>query len=80
MSERPVDALRTLKITPDYTDAPLASVLIECGQTRVLCTASLDTKVPRFRMDSGGGWLTAEYSMLPGSTPDRNRRAISRGK
>lgn len=80
MSDRPVDALRTLRITPDYTDAPLASVLIECGDTRVLCTASMDDKVPRFRMDSGGGWLTAEYSMLPGSTPQRNRRAISRGK
>ena len=80
MSNRPIDALRTLRITPNYTDAPLASVLIECGQTRVLCTASLDEKVPRFRMDSGGGWLTAEYSMLPGSTPERNRRAVSKGK
>ena len=80
MSDRPVDVLRTLRITPDYTDAPLASVLIECGQTRVLCTASMEDKVPRFRMDSGGGWLTAEYSMLPGSTPQRNRRAVSRGK
>jgi ribonuclease PH len=80
MSQRPTDALRALKITPDFTDAPLASVLIECGDTRVLCTASYEDKVPRFRMDSGGGWLTAEYSMLPGSTPHRVRRAISRGK
>ncbi len=80
MTKRPTDALRTVRITPDYTDAPLASVLIESGQTRVLCTASHEDKVPSFRKDSGGGWLTAEYSMLPGATPQRTRRGVSRGK
>jgi ribonuclease PH len=80
MSTRPVDVLRPLSITPDYTNAPLASVLIECGETRVMCTASLDEHVPRFRLSSGGGWLTAEYSMLPGATPHRTQRGVTRGK
>ena len=80
MSERAPDQLRTLRIVPDFTDAPLASVLMEAGDTRVLCTASLEESVPRFRQDSGGGWLTAEYGMLPGSSPYRIRRAASRGR
>ena len=80
MLERSHDQLRPVTITPDFTDAPLASVLISTGNTRVLCTASREDRVPRFRLDSGGGWLTAEYSMLPGSTPDRKTREISRGK
>ncbi|MFT7582581.1 MAG: ribonuclease PH [Myxococcota bacterium] len=80
MSARPNNALRPVTITPGYTDAPLASVLIACGNTRVLCTASLEEKVPSFRLDSGGGWLTAEYAMLPGSTGRRIRRASSKGK
>lgn len=80
MSERPFDQLRPLTITPDYTDAPLASALIACGDTRVLCTASLDKNVPGFRVASGGGWLTAEYGMLPGSSPVRIRRAANRGR
>ena len=79
MSRQP-DQLRSITLTPDYTHAPLASVLIECGETRVLCTASFDDHVPGFRQESGGGWLTAEYDMLPGSTPHRKRRAASRGK
>jgi ribonuclease PH len=74
------DQLRSITITPNYTNAPLASVLIECGETRVMCTASYDDHVPGFRQESGGGWLTAEYDMLPGSTPHRKRRAASRGK
>ena len=80
MSERAPDQLRPIRITPDYTDAPLASALIEAGSTRVLCTASVEESVPRFRMEHGGGWLTAEYGMLPGSSPYRIRRAASRGK
>ena len=80
MSERAPDQLRPIRITPDYTDAPLASALIEAGSTRVLCTASIEESVPRFRMEHGGGWLTAEYGMLPGSSPYRIRRAASRGK
>ena len=77
---RSTSELRPVTITPDYTDAPLASVLISCGKTQVLCTASYEDKVPGFRVESGGGWLTAEYAMLPGSSPYRVRRAISRGK
>ncbi len=80
MADRPADSLRPLTITPDYTNAPLASVLISCGETRVLCTTSVEERVPAFRLASGGGWLTAEYSMLPGATPRRTRRAASRGK
>jgi len=80
MSERAADALRNVVITPNYTDTPLSSVLICCGATRVLCTVSLEEKVPPFRAESGGGWLTAEYAMLPGATPQRNRRASSQGR
>ena len=80
MDQRAADVLRPLRLTPDYTNAPLASVLISCGETRVLCTTSVDERVPPFRMASGGGWLTAEYSMLPGATPQRTQRAAKRGK
>lgn len=80
MSDRAPDALRPVSITHDFTDAPLASVLIACGATRVMCTASLDDHVPAFRLASGGGWLTAEYAMLPGSTPRRVRRSTSQGR
>ena len=78
--ERAADALRDVRLEPDFTDAPLASVLICCGQTRVLCTTSVEERVPPFRADSGGGWLTAEYAMLPGATPSRSRRASTRGR
>ena len=80
MSQRAADQLRPVTITPNYTDAPLASVLIACGSTRVLCTASEDDSVPPFRQASGGGWMTAEYAMLPGSSPRRVRRASSRAQ
>ena len=66
--ERPNDALRPVTITPDWSAAPLASVFIEWGHTRVLCTAIVEDDVPPFRVDRGG-WLTAEYGMLPGSSP-----------
>ena len=80
MTNRPHDELRPIALTPDFTDAPLASVLACFGDTRVLCTVSVEERVPPFRLDSGGGWLTAEYSMLPGATPQRTRRAVSRGR
>ena len=80
MTTRPSDSLRVVTITPDYTDAPLASVLICCGDTRVLCTTSVEERVPPFRLASGGGWLTAEYAMLPGATPRRTQRASKRGR
>ncbi len=75
--ERPNDALRPVTITPDWSAAPLASVFIEWGHTRVLCTAIVEDDVPPFRVDRGG-WLTAEYGMLPGSSPRRIKRPIGK--
>jgi len=66
--------MREVVIERDFTDMTPGSVLIAFGRTRVLCTASVEDSVPRWRRDSGLGWVTAEYSMLPGSTPDRKRR------
>ncbi|MCP4872463.1 MAG: ribonuclease PH [Proteobacteria bacterium] len=74
------DALRTLKITPDYLEFAHGSCLIEIGSTRVLCTAMIEESVPRWMQHKGQGWVTAEYSMLPGSTPTRTRRGVTRGK
>ncbi len=75
--QRAPDALRPVTITTDWSSAPLASVLIEWGRTRVLCTALAEDEVPPFRKDKGG-WLTAEYGMLPGSTPRRVKRPIGK--
>jgi len=72
--ERPADELRPLRLHLGFTDATPGSVLIEMGKTRVLCTASIDPDVPRWLRDSGRGWVTAEYAMLPGASPDRIRR------
>ena len=72
---RRADQLRPVKITRRFTDTAAGSVLIEMGQTRVLCTASWDTSLPAWRKDSGLGWVTAEYSMLPGATSPRKRRS-----
>jgi ribonuclease PH len=77
---RRADQLRPLEILVDYLEQPLGSVLYSQGKTRVLCTASLDEGVPRWLRDSGRGWLTAEYSMLPASTGERTQREASAGK
>jgi ribonuclease PH len=74
------DQLRPLEILVDYLEQPLGSVLYSQGKTRVLCTASLDEGVPRWLRDSGRGWLTAEYSLLPASTGERTQREASAGK
>ena len=74
------DALRTVKITPDWLELAHGSCLMEIGRTRVLCTAMIEESVPRWMFHKGVGWVTAEYSMLPGSTPTRTRRGVSRGK
>ncbi len=66
--------LRPLKITRRYTKNPAGSVLIQTGETRVLCTACFEEGVPKWREKSGLGWVTAEYDMLPGSTSTRKRR------
>jgi ribonuclease PH len=74
------DALRAVKLTPDFTQNPLASVLCEFGATKVLCTVCAEETVPRFLAAQGKGWVTAEYSLLPGSTDRRTEREVSRGK
>ncbi len=77
---RAADQLRPVSITTDYTENPLASVLIEMGRTRVLCTVCEESSVPRWMAGRGRGWITAEYSMLPGSTDRRSDREAARGK
>lgn len=72
--ERPVDELRPVRLTCGFTEATPGSVLIEMGKTRVLCTASVERDVPRWMRDTGRGWVTAEYGMLPGSSSERIRR------
>lgn len=77
---RAVDELRPVTITRHWTKAPEGSVLIECGDTRVLCTATFTQGVPRWRRDSGEGWVTAEYAMLPRATSERTDRESVKGK
>jgi len=72
--------LRPVKITPSYIKTADGSVLIEMGDTRVICTAKLEERVPPFLRNSGKGWITAEYGMLPGSSQQRIGRESSRGK
>jgi ribonuclease PH len=74
------DQLRPVEIVVDYLEQPMGSVLYSQGKTKVLCTASLDEGVPRWLRDSGRGWLTAEYSLLPASTGERTQREASAGK
>lgn len=81
MTSRRYDELRPVRITRHYTEMTPGSVLIEVGRTRVLCTASISAEVPRWLKDQGRGWVTAEYSMLPGSSPERvHRGSISGGR
>ncbi len=72
--------LRPVRLIPNYTENPSASVLIEVGRTKVLCTVCEETSVPRWLKGQGRGWVTAEYSMLPGSTDRRSTREAARGK
>jgi ribonuclease PH len=72
--------LRPLKIIPSYIKTADGSVLIEMGATRVICTAKLEDRVPPFLRNSGKGWITAEYGMLPGSSQERIGRESSRGR
>src|SRR5262245_10112369 len=72
--------LRPLTITPGYLKTADGSVLIEVGDTKVICTAKLEDRVPQFMRNSGKGWITAEYGMLPGSSQVRIGREASRGK
>lgn len=79
-SGRAADELREIKITRNYTKHAEGSVLVEFGDTKVLCTASVETNVPRFLKGKGQGWVTAEYGMLPRSTGSRMDREAARGK
>ena len=72
--------LRLIKIAPNYLKTADGSVLIEMGDTKVICTAKLEDRVPPFLRNSGKGWITAEYGMLPGSSQARIGRESSRGK
>jgi ribonuclease PH len=77
---REPDELRPITFTRDFTEFAAGSVLVEFGQTRVLCTASTEDRVPGWLRGSGRGWVTAEYSMLPGSTTERSEREAKRGR
>jgi len=79
-SNRTPVQLRPVKITRHYTKHAEGAVLIECGDTKVLCTASINEKVPPFLKGKGQGWLTAEYGMLPCSTDERMQREATKGK
>jgi len=79
-SGRELDQLREVKITRNYTCHAEGSVLVEFGNTKVLCTASVEERVPPWLKGKGAGWVTAEYGMLPRATGSRNRREASSGK
>jgi ribonuclease PH len=79
-SGRAPDELRPTRITRHFTRHAEGSVLIECGDTRVLCTASVEETIPPFLRNSGKGWVTAEYGMLPRATHTRSRREAAQGK
>jgi ribonuclease PH len=74
MTGRAHDQLRPVEMELGFTESTPGSVLISFGRTKVLCTASVETEVPRWMKDSGKGWVTAEYAMLPGASPERVRR------
>lgn len=77
---RAANQLRDIKMTPDYIKHAEGSVLIEVGDTRVICTATVEDRVPQFMRGEGRGWVTAEYAMLPRATQTRNIREAAKGK
>src|SRR5260370_14860810 len=77
---RTPEQMRALKITPDFISTAEGSVLIELGNTRVICTATVDDGVPGFLKGSGKGWITSEYGMLPRATEERTPREAARGR
>jgi ribonuclease PH len=80
IDQRNPDQLRPVTVTPDYLKTAEGSVLIEVGNTRVLCAASVEDSVPGFLRGGGKGWVTAEYSMLPRATSTRTAREVSKGR
>ena len=79
-NDRKQDEIRPVKITRGYTQIPEGSVMMEMGNTKVLCTATVEERVPPFVKGTGKGWVTAEYSMLPRATDIRNQRESTKGK
>ena len=77
---RNINQLRDIEIIPNFSPYPEGSCIIKCGNTHVVCSASLDQSVPRWLKNSGSGWVTAEYGMLPRSTSERVSREAARGK
>ena len=77
---RPADQLRETTLTPNYLEQAEGSVFIEAGRTKVICTASVEDRVPPFLRNSGKGWVTAEYGMLPRATNTRMQRESTMGK
>src|SRR2546425_7093130 len=77
---RPANQLRDTKLTPGYLDHAEGSGFIEAGRTRVICTASVEDRVPQFLRNTGKGWVTAEYGMLPRATNTRMQREATSGK
>ena len=77
---RAEDELRPVELKPGYLKRPAGSVLISCGDTRVLCAASVEEKVPSFLQGSGEGWITGEYAMIPAATDTRSQRESTRGR
>ena len=77
---RAPDGLRPVQIEPGFVRTATGSALISAGETRVICTASVEESVPRFLAGSGRGWVTAEYGMLPASTGERKRRDVTKGR
>ncbi len=80
MPRRPFNQLRPIFITPHFLEHPEGSALIECGDTRVICAATVDESVPKWMTGKGKGWVTAEYDMLPRATSTRNQRDSHKGK
>jgi ribonuclease PH len=78
--DRAPDELRPIKLEPGFVRTATGSALISVGETRVICTASVQESVPRWLIGSGRGWVTAEYGMLPASTGERKQRDVSRGR
>lgn len=80
VDQRTLNSLRKIKVTPHFVKHPEGSVLIEVGETKVICNASIENRVPPFMRGQGKGWITAEYAMLPRATDKRNIRESSRGR
>jgi ribonuclease PH len=78
--DRAPDGLRPITIEPGFVRTATGSALISCGETRVICTASVQESVPRWMAGQGRGWMTAEYGMLPASTGDRKQRDVAKGR